>query len=233
MNDIATNHYFDAEGVYVGSAPANPGADRPANALRAAPPRRDGQWPALNAAGDGWLLLEDHRGRAGWFDGEPAIIDTLGPLPKGWSDSPPSAGDARPPAERRAEAYRATADPHRDAVLGYRLEAEAWELAGDPERAAQATAKAAEHLGLYLERKRAIRLLHPETAAGETRGDDGESNGGGERFYLTNAGTYHREGCAYTTAAGEWLPLDHIPVRRAKARPCGRCGPPLPAPAGK
>lgn len=51
------NHYFDDNGFYSGSAPANPGSEPPDNALRIAPPPAgEGFVPVLNAARDGWEL---------------------------------------------------------------------------------------------------------------------------------------------------------------------------------
>ncbi len=89
------NHYFDADGVYIGSAAAHPVSLPPVNALRVAPPERPGHWPVLAASRDGWDLLEDHRGEKGWLEGRPAMMDHLGSLPPGWSDSPPPAESAR------------------------------------------------------------------------------------------------------------------------------------------
>lgn len=34
-------------------------------------------------------LVEDYRGRTGWLDGAPHEITAWGPLPAGWSDTPP------------------------------------------------------------------------------------------------------------------------------------------------
>lgn len=206
------NHYFDNEGVYTGSAAANPGSEPPENAVRFQPPVKDGFWPVLNPGRDGWELKENHRGKKGWIDGKEATIAVLGPLPEGWSDVPPKRKDTAPLSEMRAALYRAEADPHRDAALSYQAEAEAWRLAGNLDRAEAASATAVEHLRHYLEKKEAIR-------ARLTEGD-------GPLCYLTRSGTYHAEGCAYTTAAGEWLSLSAIAERSPAARPCGRCAPP-------
>lgn len=89
------NHYFDADGVYTASAPANPGTLPPTNAIRVVPPKRPGHWPVLNAAGNGWELLEDHRGEKGRLNGAHCEITALGPLPSGWNaesdpESPPA-----------------------------------------------------------------------------------------------------------------------------------------------
>ncbi len=87
------NHYFDAAGVYTGSAPANPGSGAPRDALRTPPPRQAGHWPVLNPAGDGWELREDHRGEEGFVDGAPYRIEALGPPPPGWSRTPPDEAE--------------------------------------------------------------------------------------------------------------------------------------------
>lgn len=83
------NHYFDAAGVYTGSAPAHADSLPPADAVRDAPPSRPGFWPVRDADGGGWVLVEDHRGRRGRIGGEPAVVAVLGPLPEGWSDDSP------------------------------------------------------------------------------------------------------------------------------------------------
>lgn len=85
------NHYFDAQGIYTGSAAANPGSAPPLNALRTPPPKKTGCWPVVNAEGTGWDLIEDQRGREGFVDGRPVRMDRLGPLPPGWTDQPPPA----------------------------------------------------------------------------------------------------------------------------------------------
>jgi len=38
--------------------------------------------------GEGWTLVEDHRGKIGWVGGVPTVVDSFGPLPPGWSDDP-------------------------------------------------------------------------------------------------------------------------------------------------
>lgn len=224
------NHYFDAQGLYSGSAPANPGSAAPANALRVPPSEKTGFWPAVNAAGDGWDLREDHRGRRGWVRGEPAVVAEVGPLPDGWSDARPATGNAVGADERRAAEYRVRADPHRDAALSYWAEAEGWRLLGNGESAALAEEKARDRFRLYAEEKRRIRSRVPEDSepAGVAAGaeDVPTAPGGEERVFLTRTGTYHAAGCAYTTAAGAWLTLEEVMAKNASARPCGRCGPP-------
>lgn len=90
------NYYFDADGLFSGSASAQPGTIAPENAVRVPPPEKPGFWPVIRPERDGWDLLEDHRGRKGWLNGRAASIAKPGPLPAGWSDSPPDAGDDLP-----------------------------------------------------------------------------------------------------------------------------------------
>lgn len=97
------NHYFDKNFIYAGSMPAGDEEFSPLNALRVAPEMRDGYWPVINAARDGWDLLEDHRNREGWVNGEHVKITALGPLPEGWSDTPPVQPDTRTPEEKQRD----------------------------------------------------------------------------------------------------------------------------------
>lgn len=218
------NHYFDADGVYTGSAPANTGTLPPDTALRTAPPARQGYWPVLNGTRDGWELVEDHRGEEGWLDGSPATLHTLGPLPSGWQTLPPEQPGPADPAEMRKAAYHAEADPLRELAFSYKAEAEALRLAGDDDAAGRAEKKYRNQLTLYLERKNEIRLRHPKTDGGTTPDGDGEP-GEEPAFYLTRSGIYHKNGCVHTRAAGEWLPLAVIRTGHPKAKPCGACRP--------
>ena len=218
------NYYFDENGVFTGSAPANSGTLPPANALRDAPPETPGRWPVLNAAGDGWETLEDNRGKKGWLGGMAVEMTALGPLPDGWSDTPPEprtdTGDVK---EMRREAFRLEADPLRDSALSFQAEAEALRLEGDAEGAAAALRKYRRDLARYLESKRAIRGRFPARET-ETTGPGGVSEPTPTgRYYLTRSGTYHADACPYTRAAGEWLALPEIRARRPGAKPCAKC----------
>lgn len=223
------NYYFDSDGVYVFSAPANPGTLAPANALRARPPERVGYWAVLNSERNGWDMAEDHRGRRGRIGGRAVEIRELGPLPEGWSDEPlfcdaPEIGDYH---EARAAAFAIEADPLRDLALGYQAEAEGWSLVEDGDHEEEARAKAQEHLRLYTAKKAEIRLRFPGPSGEETVVSAQETGAAesADSFYLTGTGTYHAKGCSSTRAAGEWLPLAEIQDRNPDARPCGRCKP--------
>ena len=51
------------------------------------PSEYKGLWPCEK---DGaWVLVDDHRGEQGYVNGEPVTIKEFGPLPDGWSDTPP------------------------------------------------------------------------------------------------------------------------------------------------
>ncbi len=214
------NHYYDDNGIYVSSAPANPGTLPPDRALRIPPPEREGFWPVLNASGDGWTLVEDHRGRVGWRDGAREEIAALGPFPDGWSAEPPPPPAITDPDELRRIAFAIEADPLRDRALSYRLEAEALRHAGEGAAAARAEAKCRRELAAYGEKKREIRARHPKAAAAAEETDDMDG-----LVYLTGTGVYHREGCEHTVAAGKWIMLSALREKRPGAKPCRLCRP--------
>lgn len=84
------NYYFDENDPlhpYVFSAPASPGTIAPSNALREEPPLCEGFWPCEQHGV--WNTIEDHRNKKGFINGRPYMIRKLGPLPDGWSDTPP------------------------------------------------------------------------------------------------------------------------------------------------
>lgn len=218
------NHYFNEDGVYTGSAPALDGTEPPDNALRLKPPVKKGFWPVLDRQRTGWDMLEDHRGRRGWLHGYPTVIDRLGALPDGWEKAPTIDGnDHIQPSDKRIVAYRVEADPIRDEALSYQMESEALRLLGRNAPARTAMKKAEKRLARYLEIKESIRNRHPNPqshpAPEESTGDDGPL------YFLTRSGTYHRKGCAYTTAVGKWLSGSEISKRKSAAHPCRRCEP--------
>ena len=84
------NYYFDAGHPlqpYTHSAPANPGTFAPAHAVRTAPTVKKGFWPCMKNGT--WEQVEDHRGKQGYVNGEAFTVKEPGPLPEGWSDTPP------------------------------------------------------------------------------------------------------------------------------------------------
>lgn len=66
-------------------------------------------------AGDAWEEVEDHRGESGYVNGVPTEIKEYGPLPEGWSATPPP-----PTADQLFAALRAARDArlaHTDKML--------------------------------------------------------------------------------------------------------------------
>ena len=103
-----TNYYFDKNGIYESSAPATKGTNPPDNAIRVSPPEHDkGLCPVLNANRDGWTLVEDHRGKEGYVNGQATKIEDVGPLPQGWTDEEP---EYVPTVEERIQAQLARID---------------------------------------------------------------------------------------------------------------------------
>ena len=156
------NHYFDEQGIYIGSLPVGQEELPPRDAIRVAPPQKTGYWPVLNSTRDGWDLAEDHRGQEGWVNSEHIRIAELGALPEGWSDTPPVPPDTRTPEEKRRAAYFMEADVFRNEALSYQAEADAWRRAENEERAAEADAKADAALAAYLAKKEEIRARYPD-----------------------------------------------------------------------
>lgn len=101
-------HVHPKTGEALGTSPARPdplapgGWLIPAHATTQAPPEA-GQGLAAVWQGGAWAQVEDHRGRQGWLDGQPATITELGPLPAGWADAAPEPDAAALAAQVRAE----------------------------------------------------------------------------------------------------------------------------------
>lgn len=219
------NYYFDENGIYTGCAPAHPDTIAPDNALRVAPERQDGFWPVLNAEKTAWDLVPDHRGQRGWLRGDPVVVAELGPLPEGWTRTPPEGvcevDDSLPAtaAERRRREYISRTDGIRDLALSYRLEADACRGRGDAAGAGRATMRYNRQLAAYLEAKEAIRGEHPE-----------EDEGGGADmdaplFFLNRTGVFHSACCGFARGDGEWLETAELWARGEAVRPCRRCKP--------
>lgn len=210
------NYYFDEHGIYTGSAPAHENSFPPENALRIAPTLRDGSWPVLNAARDGWDLAEDHRETRGWLNGQPAIMDVLGPLPEGWSDCPPEE-EPVPYDQERERAYAAEADPLREKALSYQLEAQAWKADGNAAMAKKALGKYRREMAAYLAVKEAIRLRYPN--------DQEPAQPDDNRLFLSPSGVYHNMHCGFAKGDVARLAPDEIVAQGDAVRPCRRCRP--------
>lgn len=84
---MATCYQLDNEGYLIAEAD-DFGGFLPAGAIYNAPPSaKDGhirRW-----TGKKWEQVETHKGEEGYLDGKPHKIMEHGPLPAGWSDTPP------------------------------------------------------------------------------------------------------------------------------------------------
>jgi hypothetical protein len=84
--------------------PPNEWVALPADATTLQPPaQREGFARVLNLAGNTWEHIEDHRGKAGFVEGQPHTVRDLGPLPAGWSDTAAEVPLADTKATKRAE----------------------------------------------------------------------------------------------------------------------------------
>ena len=129
------NHYFDMSSPlypYTHSAAANPGTMPPSNALRGdAPEKKVGFWPCEKNGK--WVDVEDHRGKEGYVGGERKQIKELGPLPDGWSDTPPPPTPEEELAAMQAQ-FTAAIDAYMNKFAqerGYDSMASAASYAGD------------------------------------------------------------------------------------------------------
>ncbi|AAS97203.1 tail assembly protein [Nitratidesulfovibrio vulgaris] len=98
--DARTREYLKT----VDWTPPNEWVALPADATTLQPPaQREGFACVLNLAGDIWEHIEDHRGKAGYVEGQPHTVRDLGPLPAGWSTTAPEVPLADTKAAKRAE----------------------------------------------------------------------------------------------------------------------------------
>lgn len=112
---MQTYIYDPRTGEYLATVALVENPEEPDKYLGAGPWRIDvapphptpGHAVCANAARDGWEIVEDHRGREGYVNGAAATIRTLGPLPEGWSDTPP---EHEPTEEEKTSMRRAEAD---------------------------------------------------------------------------------------------------------------------------
>ncbi len=100
--------YDPTTGEYIGEAiaheaPRQPGKYLiPAHATESAPPEI-GEHEATVWDGGEWTIREDWRSHEGYINGEPTVIEALGPLPEGWSDTPPPPTFDEAKAMKKAE----------------------------------------------------------------------------------------------------------------------------------
>lgn len=96
---MAKCYQYNAEGYYAGEAEDY--GLLPNNATRTAPVLKEGFVPRWT--GKKWEQVENHKGKNGYVNGQPNEIKEYGPLPEGWSDTPPLPALAEVQAIKRAE----------------------------------------------------------------------------------------------------------------------------------
>ena len=85
----------------------------PNNATHTVPTLKKGFVPRWT--GETWEQIEDHKGKSGYVNGQPHEIKEYGPLPTGWSDTPPP-----PTIEELFDRLRSFRDARISAVLWMR-----------------------------------------------------------------------------------------------------------------
>lgn len=104
-------YQYTADGYYAGEAEDY--GLLPNNATRTVPTIVEGFVPRWT--GKNWEQVEDHKGKSGYVNGVPTEIKEYGPLPDGWSDTPPA-----PTIEELFDMLRSFRDGHISAVLWMR-----------------------------------------------------------------------------------------------------------------
>lgn len=104
---MAKAYQFDASGYFAGVAEDY--GLLPNNATYTAPREREGHIPRWN--GEAWVQVENHKGKSGYLDGRPYTVKDYGPLPEGFSLTPP------PPTPEEAQAARIAEIDQRIATL--------------------------------------------------------------------------------------------------------------------
>lgn len=216
------NHFYDDNGEFLATTLAREGTTPGPNCIRLENPVEipSGFWPVTNATKTGFDMVENHRGKEGYVNGELIKITVLGPLPDGWSATPPVLPDVRSAADKRRDAYNVESDSLFLQAQLYQSEAEGMRLLGKEAEAMEAEAHAKDFLKQYAESKLVIRQRFP---------DDAEP-----QYRLATSGVYHMQSCSFASASAELLTLAEI-AERTGAKPCSRCMPPaLPeVPAGE
>ena len=92
-------YQYTADGYYAGEV--DDYGILPNNATYTAPTLKKGFIPCWN--GKKWEQVEDHKGESGYVNGQPHTINEYGPLPEGWSDTPPLPSLDEAKAAKQAE----------------------------------------------------------------------------------------------------------------------------------
>lgn len=82
---MSTAYQYTSDGYYAGDV--EDFGILPNNATRTAPTIVEGKVPRWT--GKNWEQVEDHKGKSGYVNGQPHEVKEYGPLPEGWSDTPP------------------------------------------------------------------------------------------------------------------------------------------------
>ena len=104
-------YQYTADGYYAGEI--DDYGLLPNNATRTPPALKEGFVPRWT--GKEWEQVEDHKGKSGYVNGMPTEIKEYGPLPEGWSDTPPA-----PTTEELFDMLRSFRDGRISAVLWMR-----------------------------------------------------------------------------------------------------------------
>jgi hypothetical protein len=132
--------YTLPNGYYVG-APIEDHGYLPSNATYTAPEVIPGYIPRWN--GSAWEQVENHKDLEGYIDGQPYTIKEYGPLPAGWSDTPPPPTPEELAAQRKAEILARLAAIDTDSIRPLRSLAEGAATDYDTDKLADLEAEAA------------------------------------------------------------------------------------------
>lgn len=97
---MAKAYQYTADGYYAGEID-DYGGPMPNNATGTVPTLQDGYIPRWTGAA--WEQVENHKGQEGYKDGKPCTIKEFGPLPDGWSVTPPPTAPEEQDATSRAQ----------------------------------------------------------------------------------------------------------------------------------
>ena len=105
-------YQYDANGYFVGQCD-DYGGSLPHNCTAVKPVLQEGFIP--HWTGKKWEQVENHKGKEGYVNGERMTVKTYGPLPDGWSGTPPA-----PTTEELFDMLRSFRDGRISAVLWMR-----------------------------------------------------------------------------------------------------------------
>lgn len=109
---MAKAYQYTTDGYYAGEV--DDFGILPNNATHTDPTLKKGFVPRWT--GKNWEQIEDHKGKSGYVNGQPHEVKEYGPLPEGWSDTPPS-----PTEEQLFVTLRASRDVRLAATDKYML----------------------------------------------------------------------------------------------------------------